>query len=154
VQPQAGPAVEPVISRAGGAWRRRAMDLLLVALLAWSAHALWFQARGARHDWRAGFLYRPSADSWRLDTAPAERLRRCLVGLEPSIGASDTVFLWDPANDLYRWRWAAYYLPAREVRNAGPGAPSGILVIATTRNGPPGATLVGGGAWCGLYRLP
>src|SRR5262245_46434757 len=102
--------------RSARAWLRHAIDLLLVALLAWSAHALWFQARGARHDWRAGLLYHPSADYWRLGSPPAERIRRCVVGLDASIPAEDTVFLWDPADDFYRWRWASYFLPAREVR--------------------------------------
>ena len=154
MEPQARPTVEPLTSRAAGTWRRRAIDLLLLTLLAWSAHALWFQARGARHDWRARFLYRPSADYWRPGTPPAERLRRCVVGLDPAIAPGETAFLWDPTDDFYRWRWASYFLPGREVRTAKPGAPSGLLVIATTRSGPPGATLVAGGSWCGLYRLP
>jgi hypothetical protein len=89
-------------------------------------------------------------------------MRRCVASLGPSLAAGETVLLWDPTNDFYRWRWAAYFLPDREVATAGPGAPSRTLVIATSPTAPPGASLVArgaagntgaGDASCGLYRL-
>ncbi len=133
--------------------RRRGRDLLLALLVGWTAHGFYFEAAAARDGWRLHRLPGPSSDRWRLGAAQPERLRRCLVGMEPTLPAG-IVYLWDPATDLYRWRWACYFLPGREVRAAGPTAPSGLLVIATTRRGPPGGQLVRGGSWCGVYRLP
>jgi hypothetical protein len=123
-------------------------------LVGWAGYAYWFEAYGAHHDWRLKLRYRRDSAYWRFGTQPPERLRRCVVGLEPEVPAGEPVYLWDPGNDFYRWRWAAYFLPGREVLPAGPGAPAGTLVVVTARTGPPGASLVAGGRWCGLYRLP
>jgi hypothetical protein len=113
-----------------------------------------FEARGARHDWLAGQLHHPTSAYWRLDSKPTERLRRCLSSVDALLPAGEPLRLWDPANDFYRWRWAAYFLPHRDVVQAGAATPAGSLVVASSRTAPPGARLEDGARWCGLYRLP
>ena len=134
--------------------RRLLADALLVLLVLGSAGTFLFEARGARHDWRAGKLHQPTSAYWRLGSRPPERLRRCLTSVDRLVAKGDPVLLWDPGSDFYRWRWAAYYLPHRQVVQAGASTPAGSVVVTGSRAAPPGARRVAGEPWCGLYRLP
>ena len=134
--------------------RRLLADAALVLLGLWAAATFLFEAHGARHDWLAGALHQPTSFYWRLGSRPPQRLRRCLTSVDALLGAREPVLLWDPGNDFFRWRWAAYYLPHRDVVQAGANTPSGSLVVASSRTAPAGARRVGGESWCGIYQLP
>lgn len=133
---------------------RRIADLSLALLLVWAGATFLFEAHGARHDWLAGTLHQPTSMFWRLGSRPPQRLLRCLQSVDPLIAKGDPVLLWDPGNDFFRWRWSAYFLPHRDVVQAGATTPPGSVVVATSRSAPAGARRVGGEPWCGLYRLP
>ena len=128
--------------------------MALGLVLLWAAGAMLFEAHGARHDWLADRLHQPTSAYWRLGSKPTQRLRRCLASADALLPAREPLLLWDAGNDFYRWRWAAYFLPHRDVALAGPGTTAGALVVAGSRTAPPGARLVRGERWCGLYRLP
>ncbi|HEV8238126.1 MAG TPA: hypothetical protein VGS57_02015 [Thermoanaerobaculia bacterium] len=128
--------------------------MLVALLLVWAGGTFVFEARGARHDWLAGTLHQPSSMYWRLGSRPPERLDRCLRSVDALLPAREPVLLWDPTNDFFRWRWAAYFLPHREVVQAGAATPPGRVVVASSRSAPAGARRVAGEPWCGLYRLP
>jgi hypothetical protein len=134
--------------------RRLAADLSLALLLLWAAGTFAFETHGARHDWLGDHLHQPTSAYWRIGSRPVERLRRCLGTADALLAPHEPLILWDPANDFYRWRWAAYFLPHRDVVHATAGGPAGSLVLATSRSAPPGARLEQGARWCGLYRLP
>src|SRR6185503_2788883 len=134
--------------------KRHLADAALALLVLWAAGTFVFEAHGARHDWLAGTLYQPTSAYWRLGSRPPQRLHRCLSSVDALLGADEPVLLWDPGNDFFRWRWASYLLPHREVRQAGAGTPSGSVMVASSRTAPAGARRVGGETWCGLYRLP
>ncbi|HXT49396.1 MAG TPA: hypothetical protein VN811_00060 [Thermoanaerobaculia bacterium] len=134
--------------------RRLLADVALALLLLWAGGTFLFEAHGAYHDWRAGALHHPTPFWWRLGSRPSQRWRRCLTSVDALLGAREPVLLWDPGNDFDRWRWAAYFLPHRDVVQAGPQTPSGSVVVASSRSAPPGARRVAGESWCGLYRLP
>jgi hypothetical protein len=134
--------------------RRRTADVALALLLLWAGGTFLFEARGARHDLLAGRLHQPTSAYWRLGSRPPERLRRCLALVDPLLAPSEPVRLWDPGNDFFRWRWAAYFLPHREVVQGGASTPPGSVVVAGSRSAPPGARRVAGEPWCGLYLLP
>ena len=133
---------------------RRLADASLALLLVWAGASFVFEAHGAQHDRLSGTLYQPSSAYWRLGSRPPQRLRRCLQSVDALLGKGEPVLLWDPSNDFFRWRWAAYFLPHREVVQAGPSTPPGSVVVASSRSAPAGARRVGGEPWCGLYRLP
>ena len=132
----------------------RIADLPLALLLVWAAGTFLFEARGARHDRLAGTLHQPTSAYWRLGSKPPQRLQRCLQSVDAMLGEGEAVVLWDPTNDFFRWRWSAYFLPRREVLQAGANTPRGSIVVATSRSAPAGARRVAGEPWCGLYRLP
>ena len=134
--------------------RRLVADVVLGLLVLWTGGAMAFEAHGARHDWLAGLLHQPTSAYWRPGSRPTERLQRCLASVDSLLAPDEPLLLWDPGNDFYRWRWAAYYLPHRDVVPAGRDAPAGSLVAASSRTAPPGARLERGERWCGLYRLP
>ena len=134
--------------------RRRIADTALVLLLLWAGGTFLFEARGARHDLLAGRLHQPTSAYWRLGSRPPERLRRCLALVDPLLAPGEPIRLWDPGNDFFRWRWAAYFLPHREVMQAAASTPHGSVVVAGSRSAPSGAQRVAGEPWCGLYRLP
>jgi hypothetical protein len=156
--PEGGAQGEAAASTAGTrrsrASLRRVADVALIPLLLWAGGTFLFEAHGARHDLLAGRLHQPTSAYWRLGSRPPERLRRCLELVDPLLAPGAPVRLWDPANDFFRWRWAAYFLPHREVVQAGASTPPGSVVIAGSRSAPPGAQRVAGETWCGLYRLP
>ena len=126
----------------------------MTLLLVWAGATFAFQVNGARHDWLAGSLYHPSSMYWRLGSRAPQRLQRCLASVDAQLGAGDPVLLWDPSNDFFRWRWAAYFLPHREVLQAGASTPPGSVVVASSRSAPAGSKRISGEPWCGLYRLP
>ena len=134
--------------------RRHVADVALALLLLWAGGTFLFEARGARHDLLAGRLHQPTSAYWRLGSRPPERLRRCLALVDPLLAPREPVLFWDPGNDFFRWRWAAYFLPHREVVQAGASTPPGSIIVAGSRSAPPGAQRVAGEPWCGLYRLP
>jgi len=134
--------------------RRRVVETVLVLLVIWAGWVLLFEAHGARHDWLAGQLHQPTSAYWRLGSRPPERLRRCLSAMHTVLPAREPLLLWDPAQDFYRWRWAAYFVPQRDVVQAGAATAPGSLVVASARTAPPGAERMRGDRWCALYRLP
>jgi len=144
-------AARPDSSRRRG---RRLGDVALTLLLLWAGGTFLFEARGARHDWLAGTLHQPTSAYWRLGSRPPQRLRRCMASVDALLGPREPMLLWDPGNDFFRWRWAAYFLPHRDVVQAGTTTPSGSVVVAGSRSAPPGARRVAGESWCGLYGLP
>jgi hypothetical protein len=156
--PEGGARGEAAASTAGTrrsrASLRRVADVALALLLLWAGGTFLFEARGARHDLRAGRLHQPTSAYWRLGSRPPERLRRCLELVDLLLAPQDPLLLWDPGNDFFRWRWAAYFLPHREVVQAGASTPGGSVVVASSRSAPPGAQRLAGAPWCGLYRLP
>jgi hypothetical protein len=133
---------------------RLVADLSLALLLVWAGATFLFQAHGARHDRLAGTLHQPSSMFWRFGSRPPQRLQRCLQTVDAVLGEGEPVLLWDASNDFFRWRWAAYFLPHRQVVQAGASTPPGSVVVASSRSAPAGARRVGGEPWCGLYRLP
>ena len=133
---------------------RRIADSSLALLLVWAAATFLFEAHGARHDRLAGTLHQPSSMFWRFGSRPPQRLQRCLQSVDALLGEGEPVLLWDPGNDFFRWRWASYFLPHRDVLQAGVTTPPGSVVVASSRSAPAGARRVGGEPWCGLYRLP
>jgi hypothetical protein len=136
--------------------RRRsgARDLLLVAALAWAAYGFLqdvaiahHRARQPRgHNIRRPFLWRPT------DVQP-RRLKRCLRRLVRDVPEDTRLVLYAPSDEDFRYRWAAYFLPAYDV--VPPLVPpSGPRLAVGLREVPPDGTRLRGNRACGLYRLP
>ncbi|HET9767352.1 MAG TPA: hypothetical protein VFS60_10925, partial [Thermoanaerobaculia bacterium] len=103
-----GEAAERIAdTRRSRASLRRVADIALALLLLWAGGTFLFEARGTRHDLRAGRLHQPTSAYWRLGSRPPERLRRCLALVDPLLAPGEPMRLWDPGNDFFRWRWAA-----------------------------------------------
>jgi hypothetical protein len=123
--------------------------LVLVLFAGWAAVALAREAGGALASWDARQINRPPC-LWRLGMAPAERLRRCLDGVEGWLPANSTVIFVSPPGEcgaeFFRWRWAAYLLPDLDVvlpdDVAGGKLAAYLIAYRTEPVPPPGAHLV------------
>lgn len=102
--------------------------LVLVLCVVWAGGSLAYRTGNALAGWDARRAER-SPCSWQLGIAPAERLRRCLAGMEGWLPRDTVVLFVSPPGPcsapFFRWRWAAYLLPDLEV--SSPDDPSGSL---------------------------
>src|SRR5260370_34983915 len=71
---------------------------------------------------------------WRFGSAPVERFARCMAAARPLLPRGSVVAFDSPAGprdaDFFRWRWAAYLLPAQHLvraRGGRTGALGGFL---------------------------
>ena len=114
--------------------------LLLVALVAWAAVALLvelrrgFESYDARETFVAGHPL-----IWRFGTTEVERLERCVARAAGRVKPGSRIAFLSPEGDadaaFFRWRWAAYFLPAYSVSPEVPDSPLGLpqAVIAYDR---------------------
>jgi hypothetical protein len=123
--------------------------LVLVLFVGWAAVTLARATGATLAVWDARQINRPPC-VWRLGMAPAERLRRCLAGVEGRLPPDTvTVFVSPPGTcgaEFFRWRWAAYLLPDLDVVSpddaAGRTVASHLIAYRTEPVPPPGAHLV------------
>jgi hypothetical protein len=123
--------------------------LVLVLFVGWAAVTLARATGDTLAGWDAREVNRPPC-AWRLGMAPAERLRRCLSGVEGWLPPDTVVVFVSPSGscgaEFFRWRWAAYLLPDLDVVSpddiAGRKAASYLIAYRTEPAPPPGAYLV------------
>ncbi|MBV8202971.1 MAG: hypothetical protein JOZ15_20325 [Acidobacteria bacterium] len=123
--------------------------LVLVAFVGWAAVALVRETGAALAGWDARQINRTPC-MWRLGMAPAERLRRCLAGVEGWLPAGSVVVFVSPPGvcsaEFFRWRWAAYLLPDLEIvppdDPAGRQLASHLVAYRAEPVPPPGTHLV------------
>jgi hypothetical protein len=117
---------------------RPARDLrrwFLAAALGWAAVAFLSEVQRALAGFDRRGEDRSSPILWRLGMRPPARLASCLEAIDRTLPpeAPLTVLSPEGAGDprFYRWRWAAYLLPNRDVLDFDPTAgvePSGYVV--------------------------
>jgi hypothetical protein len=120
--------------------------LVLVLFASWAAVALARETGGALAGWDARHANNPPC-LWRFGMAPAERLRRCLAGVEGWLPPGTTVVFASPPGgcsaEFFRWRWAAYLLPDLDVvlpDDLAGGKLAAYLVAYRTEPVPPPGT--------------
>jgi hypothetical protein len=131
----------------------RPLEMLLLALLVWTA--LLF-VRASALDlvaWRARDESRPQVLLWRFGVAPVERLRRCMRLVEAHVGPGTSLALLTPDDELMTQRWAAYFLPGRNVIGGQSAVAHADMVVAWGRLPLPPGEPVAGGPLCRIHRL-
>jgi hypothetical protein len=125
------------------------------ALLGWAVFGFLLHATKAAAAWRDRDSYATGSANWRFDTRQVGRLRRCLSSSLEVIPPDARIAVAARAPDIYFWRWAAYFLPHRDVLPAPavPPVEGSDYLIAFGTEWPEGE-LLRGGRWCGVYRLP
>ncbi len=115
----------------------------------WSGVALVRETAAAVAGWDARQVNRRPC-LWRFGMAPVERFARCLAGVDGLLPPDSLVIFDSPPGDcsaqFYRWRWAAYLLPALDLVTpddpAGRQRASYLIAYRTEPAPPPGARLV------------
>lgn len=94
--------------------------LIVAALLAWAGVAFLAEVRHAfdEYDARDHFVaWHPKL--WRFGTLEPQRLERCLDRVARRVPPGGKIAFLSPDGtgdmSFFRWRWAAYFLPAYEV---------------------------------------
>lgn len=127
-------------------------------VLAWTAFGFTSEAwRALRARGRPGSA---AAILWRFRSLPVGQLERCLVGVHPRVPAGSRVLFLTRATSaedaVYRWRWAAYFLPEMDVLPAGDPATEALAqyVVAHRRGyADPRARPLAELEGCTLYRV-
>jgi hypothetical protein len=137
--------------------------LALGLLTAWAAAGFLHEVNEAVAGWDERARQATAPTAWRMGSAATDELARCLREARAAMPAGGAVAFASPDDapeaQFRRWRWAAYFLPERDVLQAGDPAAARLAryVIAchTEINDPriePVRRLSGG--WLYRVKLP
>lgn len=107
--------------------------LALGLLVAWAAAGFLAEVNRALTGWDARAEITEPPWLWRPGLAQPAELERCLASLRQEIPPGTVVAFASPDEPpgaaFYRWRWAAYFLPAQDVvREGEPSARPGTRI--------------------------
>lgn len=105
--------------------------LIVAVVVAWAGIAFLAELRRAYegYDGKSSFVATHPL-IWRFGTAEPERLERCLARAARRVQPGSRIAFLSPDGQggvaFFRWRWAAYFLPAHHVV---PEIPEGLEVV-------------------------
>jgi hypothetical protein len=131
----------------------------LAAALIWAALGFLVEVQRALASFDQRGDERSAPALWRLGMRPPARLASCLEAVDRTLPAEAPITLVSPDGPgqprFFRWRWAAYLLPNRDVLDFDPQAgvaPTGYFVVLQAPNAQAGLVPLVRRPGCVLYR--
>lgn len=127
--------------------------LLLAVLLLWNVFGLARATILTVESWRNRATFNLPPLYWRLGAPRPEELRHCAEFAGRFVPRGSRIVVADAEADFFRWRWAAYLLPAHDVLDTSSVESADFLLFVGKETFPPRGTLARQEPPCSIYRL-
>jgi len=145
--------VEPQGKDPAGLLGGRLRQAAAIVLLLWAGAAFAWEGWAALTDWRRRGRFAATSFYWRFEVAETMALERCLGRAAQLMPVGCAVAVYDPTQDFFRWRWAAYLLPAYDVVISRDAERAGASFYVSLDQQPPRGQLLMTRPGCQVYRL-
>jgi hypothetical protein len=121
--------------------------------LLWAGAAFAQEGWTAIDEWRRRGRFEASSFYWRFEVPQTTALELCLARAARVMPGGTVVALYDPTQDIFRWRWAAYLLPTHDVVISRDAEAFGASFYVTLGPRPPRGKLLMTRPGCQVFRL-